>query len=126
MVCASACELGGLTHPSLVPLTLLVARSCHTDFLIPAGIFPSPYPCTVGHEGSGIVVSVGSGVKSVQKGDSVLLSFAHCGECGYCKEGKVAACKEFYERNFGRVRNASVGARPVGKIVGEETEVHGA
>ncbi len=46
---------------------------CHTDAFTlsgddPEGLFPS----ILGHEGAGVVVDVGSGVKSVHTGDHVI------------------------------------------------------
>lgn len=98
---------------------------CHTDLIIQAGVFPSPFPCIVGHEGAGTVVSVGSAVTRVQPGDDVLLSYANCAECGYCQMGRPAGCSGFMERNFGRVRNSDCGAAPVGTLADTDTPVHG-
>lgn len=61
----------------------------------------------------------------VQPGDEVLLSYANCAECGYCKMGRPAGCVGFMDRNFGRVRNPSVGAAPVGTLAGTDIPVHG-
>lgn len=78
-----------------------------------------------GHEGAGTVLSVGSAVTRVQPGDEVLLSYANCAECGYCTMGRPAGCVGFMDRNFGRVRNPSVGAAPVGTLAGTDIPVHG-
>ena len=66
-----------------------------------------------GHEGSGVVIEVGSDVSSVQAGDSVLLSFASCAACHFCRTGHPVGCVTWVERNFGRVRDEAVGARGV-------------
>lgn len=73
---------------------------CHTDLAVQNGSFPSPFPSTVGHEGSGKVVKVGSAVTRVKAGDDVLLSFSHCSECGSCKEDHPAACDKFGECEY--------------------------
>lgn len=86
---------------------------CHTDLCIQNGAFPSPFPTVVGHEGAGIVVSVGSGVTRVSPGDSVLLSFSSCTACAHCKAGHPAGCTTWIEHNFGRHRNAAVKDTPV-------------
>jgi len=57
-----------------------------------------------GHEGSGIVLKVGSEVTRVQEGDSVLLSFSYCQNCKVCKNGHPASCKTWTALNFGRLR----------------------
>ncbi|POY71086.1 hypothetical protein BMF94_5843 [Rhodotorula taiwanensis] len=114
-------------QPNEVLVRVTACGLCHTDLIIQAGVFPSPFPCIVGHEGAGQVVKVGSAVTRVEPGDDVLLSFANCAECGYCKMGRPAGCVAFMDRNFGRVRNPDCGAAPVGRLaagdVGEP--VHG-
>ena len=43
------------------------------------------FPCILGHEGAGVVVEVGAGVKSVAVGDHVIpLYTPECRECDYC------------------------------------------
>ncbi|AOW06914.1 chaperonin 10-like protein [Yarrowia lipolytica] len=69
---------------------------CHTDAYTlsgsdPEGIFPS----VLGHEGAGIVESIGEGVTSVKPGDSVILLYtAECKECKFCKSGKTNLCQK--------------------------------
>lgn len=42
----------------------------------------------LGHEGMGVVESVGSNVKKIKVGDRVVASFSiSCGTCPFCKEG---------------------------------------
>ena len=46
---------------------------CHTDEFTLSGADPEGlFPAILGHEGAGIVVDVGAGVKSVKKGDHVI------------------------------------------------------
>jgi len=46
---------------------------CHTDEFTLSGADPEGlFPTILGHEGAGIVVEVGSGVKSLKKGDHVI------------------------------------------------------
>jgi len=77
---------------------------CHTDLLVQNGAFPSAFPNTTGHEGSGKVIKVGKGVTRVREGDSVLLSFSYCQTCKICKMGSPASCKDWTALNFGRLR----------------------
>lgn len=63
----------------------------------------APYPKICGHEGAGIVESVGSGITHVKKGDKVLLSFDSCGAketCRGCRDDTPGYCKEFHARNI--------------------------
>lgn len=67
---------------------------CHTDAFTLSGDDPEGlFPCVLGHEGAGIVESVGEGVTSVVPGDHVIpLYTAECGECLFCKSGKTNLC----------------------------------
>jgi S-(hydroxymethyl)glutathione dehydrogenase / alcohol dehydrogenase len=68
---------------------------CHTDAYTLSGkdsegIFPS----ILGHEGAGIVVDVGAGVKSVKKGDHVIpLYTPECRQCEFCLNPKTNLCQ---------------------------------
>jgi len=68
---------------------------CHTDAYTlsgadPEGIFPS----VLGHEGAGVVVEVGQGVKSLKPGDHVIpLYVPECRNCEYCTSGKTNLCQ---------------------------------
>ena len=56
----------------------------------PEGIFPA----ILGHEGCGIVESVGCKVKSCKPGDVVIpLYIPECEECKFCKSGKTNLCQ---------------------------------
>ncbi|AEM85976.1 NAD(P)-dependent alcohol dehydrogenase [Streptomyces violaceusniger] len=73
---------------------------CHTDVAVQHGHTPFPLPGVLGHEGSGIVRSVGAGVSGLAVGDHVCLSFDSCGECGNCRDGVPSYCDTFIARNF--------------------------
>jgi len=62
---------------------------CHTDEFTRSGGDPEGlFPAIFGHEGAGIVVDVGAGVKSVKKGDHVIpLYTPECRECKSCTSG---------------------------------------
>ena len=67
---------------------------CHTDAFTLSGEDPEGvFPAVLGHEGAGIVVECGEGVRSVQPGDHVIpLYTAECGQCLFCKSGKTNLC----------------------------------
>ena len=67
---------------------------CHTDSYTLSGEDPEGlFPCILGHEGGGIVESVGEGVTSLAVGDHVIpLYIAECKECRMCKSGKTNLC----------------------------------
>jgi S-(hydroxymethyl)glutathione dehydrogenase/alcohol dehydrogenase len=68
---------------------------CHTDAYTLSGKDPEGlFPAILGHEGAGVVVDVGAGVRSVKKGDHVIpLYTPECRECSYCTSGKTNLCQ---------------------------------
>ena len=68
---------------------------CHTDAFTLSGADPEGlFPAILGHEGAGVVVEVGSGVKSVKVGDHVIpLYIPECRNCEYCLSGKTNLCQ---------------------------------
>jgi len=67
---------------------------CHTDeFTLSGGDPEGLFPSILGHEGAGIVVDVGPGVTSVQKGDHVIpLYTPECRQCKSCLSRKTNLC----------------------------------
>jgi aryl-alcohol dehydrogenase len=55
----------------------------------------------LGHEGAGVVERVGKSMKSVKRGDHVVLSYQSCGHCRQCRSGHPAHCRYLYKANFG-------------------------
>jgi len=68
---------------------------CHTDAYTLSGKDPEGlFPAILGHEGAGIVVEVGEGVKSLKPGDHVIpLYIPECRECAYCLSFKTNLCQ---------------------------------
>src|SRR5512140_1112830 len=68
---------------------------CHTDEFTRSGADPEGlFPVIFGHEGAGVVVDVGPGVKSVVKGDHVIpLYTPECRQCEYCLNPKTNLCQ---------------------------------
>ena len=66
---------------------------CHSDLHVVDGEWPRPTPVVMGHEGAGVVEAVGEGVRGVEVGDHVVLSwFYACGRCSHCLAGRAWAC----------------------------------
>ena len=58
---------------------------CHSDLSTIDGIMPTRLPAVLGHEGAGVIESVGPGVTQVRSGQRVALSWApYCGRCENC------------------------------------------
>jgi S-(hydroxymethyl)glutathione dehydrogenase/alcohol dehydrogenase len=72
---------------------------CHTDEFTLSGADPEGlFPSILGHEGAGVVVDVGPGVKSLKKGDHVIpLYVPECRECEYCTSHKTNLCQAVRE-----------------------------
>ncbi|AGO13481.1 AaceriACL148Cp [[Ashbya] aceris (nom. inval.)] len=77
-----------------VRIKIVNSAICHTDAYTLSGSDPEGlFPCILGHEGSGIVESVGEGVTNVKPGDHVVpLYTAECQQCKFCTSGKTNLC----------------------------------
>ncbi|WP_078083326.1 S-(hydroxymethyl)glutathione dehydrogenase/class III alcohol dehydrogenase [Microbulbifer mangrovi] len=77
-----------------VRIRVIASGVCHTDAFTLSGDDPEGiFPAILGHEGGGIVESVGEGVTSVAVGDHVIpLYTPECGECKFCLSGKTNLC----------------------------------
>lgn len=101
-----------------IVVRIVATGMCHTDMVVRDQVYPVPQPIVLGHEGAGIVESVGAVVTKVQPGDHVVLSFLPCGRCRQCQEGRPANCLDFNAHNFsgGRIdgtHSLRDGERPV-------------
>jgi aryl-alcohol dehydrogenase len=83
-----------------VRIAIKAVGVCHTDLVVGSGALGSAFPAVLGHEGAGVVESVGEGVTSVKPGDKVLLSFNSCGHCPRCDSHDPAYCFEFFPLNM--------------------------
>ncbi len=107
--------------PGEVRVRMVAAGMCHTDLLsreLPPEFFAGPV--VYGHEGAGIVESVGPGVTSVTPGDPVVLSFNSCGDCPACAATRLPYCFNFslYNMSGGRPDGTSAFTDAEGGRVG--------
>ncbi|KAF5864120.1 S-(hydroxymethyl)glutathione dehydrogenase [Aspergillus alliaceus] len=77
-----------------VRIKILHTGVCHTDAYTLSGKDPEgAFPVILGHEGAGIVESIGTGVTNVKVGDYVIALYTpECGECKFCRSGKTNLC----------------------------------
>ncbi|BEH16689.1 S-(hydroxymethyl)glutathione dehydrogenase/class III alcohol dehydrogenase [Marinobacter shengliensis] len=82
-----------------VRIRVIASGVCHTDAFTLSGEDPEGiFPTILGHEGGGIVESVGEGVTSLKVGDHVIpLYTPECGECKFCTSGKTNLCGKIRE-----------------------------
>lgn len=73
---------------------ILHTTICGTDLHILKGDVPTCQPGTVlGHEGVGVIESLGSAVSNFKVGDHVLIScISSCGRCEYCRRSMYSHC----------------------------------
>jgi Zn-dependent alcohol dehydrogenase len=73
-----------------VLVEIRAAGICHTDH----ASLSWKRPLVMGHEGAGVVRSIGTGVTHVKPGDPVVLNWAiPCGECFQCGRGSAVLCE---------------------------------
>ncbi|XP_061427127.1 alcohol dehydrogenase class-3 [Lethenteron reissneri] len=79
-----------------VRIKIVATGVCHTDAYTLGGLDPEGvFPVVLGHEGGGIVESVGEGVTRVKPGDAVIpLYIPQCGECKFCLSPKTNLCQK--------------------------------
>ncbi|NXP43314.1 ADH1 dehydrogenase, partial [Leiothrix lutea] len=79
-----------------VRIKLVATGICRTDEHLLQGCFPkAEFPVIPGHEGAGIVESIGEGVTSMKPGDKVIpLCIPQCGECSFCQNPESNFCQK--------------------------------
>ncbi len=87
-----------------VLVKIVAAGMCHTDMVARDKVYDVPHPIVLGHEGAGVVESVGADVLKVAPGDPVVLSYMSCGRCKPCYLGKPFNCANAYPLCFGGAR----------------------
>jgi S-(hydroxymethyl)glutathione dehydrogenase/alcohol dehydrogenase len=77
-----------------VEVAIAAAGVCHSDLHMVRGEWQHRTPVVLGHEGSGVITSIGEGVTDLDLGDHVVLSWVpNCGKCRYCLAGRPAQCQ---------------------------------
>jgi Zn-dependent alcohol dehydrogenase len=79
--------------PGEVLVRLHASGVCHSDLNAIDGTAPTRCPAVLGHEGAGVVESVGEGAR-LRPGEHVALSWAPwCGRCEECLRGLAHMCR---------------------------------
>src|ERR1700694_2728893 len=81
--------------PGEVRLRLLASGVCHTDLYARDGGMGDAFPWLLGHEGCGVIESVGPSVDPAHAGERVIVCWrAPCGRCRFCLRGQLDLCAE--------------------------------
>ncbi|MCO7192550.1 NDMA-dependent alcohol dehydrogenase [Pseudonocardia sp. McavD-2-B] len=79
--------------PTEVRIRVMASGLCHSDDHLVTGDIPNALPLVGGHEGAGIVESVGSAVRRLKPGDHVATAYLPaCGTCTWCAQGMQYIC----------------------------------
>lgn len=80
--------------PGQAVVAVAASGICGTDLHIMEGSYASRWPVTLGHEVSGTIVSVGTGVDPARIGEIVALEtfYSTCGRCSDCRGGSPNRC----------------------------------
>lgn len=79
--------------PHDVRVRMAASGVCRSDLSVRDGTIPFPLPAVLGHEGAGVVASVGTAVTRVSPGDHVVLSWMPaCRQCPECLAGQPMLC----------------------------------
>ncbi|MGH3552619.1 MAG: zinc-binding dehydrogenase [Mycobacterium sp.] len=85
-----------------VRVQLAASGVCHSDLSLRDGHIPTLMPCTLGHEGAGVVTEVGDDVTTVAPGNHVVLTWSvPCRSCPHCLRGEAQLCLHGYDHAYG-------------------------
>ena len=103
--------------PGEVLVRIEASGVCHSDlWAMHNGNWGGDFPMLLGHEGAGVVETVGEGVSSPSVGERVVLAWAvPCGWCPQCERGRARRCAHGWTQPP-RLRRARTGAPLVGTL----------
>jgi len=79
-----------------VVIKIKATSLCHTDLEAVEGSLGTPLPFIPGHEAAGIVDWIGDDVRTLQKGDHVIVSWnPFCGKCYFCQKKQPIICSQY-------------------------------
>ena len=93
--------------PGEVRLRMVASGVCHSDLHVRDGEWQRPGPIVMGHEGAGVVETLGAGVdpmtSGLEPGRLVALSWVvPCGSCHSCRAARPWACPDSPSFRHGR------------------------
>ncbi len=124
-----------ITAPTDAIVKVAKTTICGTDLHILKGDLPDCEPGRIlGHEGVGVVETVGTAVTAFKAGDKVLIScISSCGKCVYCRRGMFSHCTtggwilghtiDGVQAEFVRIPHADTSLYPIPEGADEEALV---
>ena len=104
--------------PDEVLVRMTSAGVCHSDLHVRDGHWQRPGPIVMGHEGAGIIETVGAGVDPSLVGRSAALSwYAPCLRCRECQRGRQWLCSGSPSLRHAQADGTTRLARPNGSPV---------
>ncbi|CAO1630743.1 unnamed protein product [Parajaminaea phylloscopi] len=102
-----------VVDPQDVLVNITGSTVCGSDLhLYKGGILQLKKGDVLGHEGIGYVADVGPEVKTIKKGDKVVIAFSiGCGSCTYCKDNLQTMCEN---TNSSKIQEKLYGNRIAG------------
>ncbi|XP_054998317.1 alcohol dehydrogenase E chain [Sorex araneus] len=110
-----------------VRIKMVATGICRSDDHATVGSLVTPLPAVLGHEGAGIVESVGEGVTTVRPGDKVIpLFIPQCGKCKVCEHPEGNLClKNEISKPRGTMQDGSTRitcrGKPIHHFIGTST-----
>ena len=84
-----------------VLVRMRAAGVCHSDLHTMRGELRAVPPLVLGHEGAGVVESVGAGITSCRPGDRVVVNWLPaCESCDTCRGGRQNLCERLARTTF--------------------------
>jgi S-(hydroxymethyl)glutathione dehydrogenase / alcohol dehydrogenase len=91
-----------IQHPRDIILRVTSTAICGSDLHIYNGFFPQVKDLVLGHEFMGVVEETGPEVKTLAKGDRVVVPFPiACGQCFFCQSGLPGHCENSNPEHYG-------------------------
>jgi S-(hydroxymethyl)glutathione dehydrogenase / alcohol dehydrogenase len=87
-------DMPPIEHPNDAIIRVTMAAICGSDLHLYHGMMPDTrVGMTFGHEFIGVVEEVGSSVRTLKRGDRVMVPFnVYCGSCYFCARGLYSNC----------------------------------
>ncbi len=91
-------------RPDELLVEVVASGMCATDLHGRDAYYPTKFPKVFGHEGAGIVRSIGEAVTRFKPGDHVVMAYPWCGECQNCRTQRQTYCLHAFDLKMNGTR----------------------